>query len=496
VNGAADKHWVRVSLHFAIDLLAFAVSFLVGMRLRFGGEWGQAVELYYPGVLLGAFVFACAAYILGLYSLQGAAHSPFKRSAFLGLSFLIAIGVMLGFFYLNFSARLGRGAMLISGSVTYGAVLFHHLLLLHKLKNYRERVALVVASEADESEARLLNAFAGRYLDLIGVIHYDNHRPAGTMNVLGPVSRVAEIARREQLDRVLCTNRCITDPAMCQSFCQLRYSGVTVMPLIGLFEEMCQCVPVELITSEWLMSASGLPHMLYIRKLKRGFDIAASLLGLVLFWPFLLLGIAIVKLTSRGPIFYRQVRSGRFGREFTVVKLRTMKVDAENGKPVWAKARDPRTVPGGNFLRQYRIDEIPQLWNVLRGDMSFVGPRPERPQFVEELSVQIPYYRERLLVQPGITGWAQVNYPYGASVEGAKLKLEYDLYYAKNMSLFLDIFILLDTVRIILLGGLRKSHLKSLRHQTDTDLAHRRSDHASGKTTGDCRRQPIGDESQ
>jgi lipopolysaccharide/colanic/teichoic acid biosynthesis glycosyltransferase len=127
-------------------------------------------------------------------------------------------------------------------------------------------------------------------------------------------------------------------------------------------------------------------------------------------------------------------------------------------------------VPGGNFLRQYRIDEIPQLWNVLRGDMSLVGPRPERPTFVEELSNLIPYYRERLLVQPGVTGWAQVNYPYGASVEDAKLKLEYDLYYAKQMSLFLDIFILLDTVRIILRGGLRKSHLKSLvRHQTETD---------------------------
>jgi exopolysaccharide biosynthesis polyprenyl glycosylphosphotransferase len=470
MNGASDKHWVRVSLHFAIDLLAFAVSFLAGMRLRFGGEWLLALETYYPGVILGAFVFACSAYIFGLYSLQGAAHSPFKRSAFLALSFLIAVGFMLGFSYLNFSTRLGRGAMLISGAITYAVVLSHHLLLLHLIKNYRERVALVIASEADESEVRLLNAFARHYLDLAGVIHYDNHRTASSLNVLGVVSQVSEIAQREKLDRVLCTNRCISDPAMCQQFCKLRYSGVTVMPLIGLFEEICQCVPVELITPEWLMSASGLPHMLYIRKLKRGFDIAASLLGLIFFWPFLLLGIVVVKLTSRGPVFYRQVRSGRFGREFTVIKLRTMRVGAEDGQAVWAAARDPRTVPGGNFLRTYRIDEIPQLWNVLRGDMSCVGPRPERPEFVTELTRLIPYYRERLVVQPGITGWAQVNYPYGASVEDAKRKLEYDLYYAKNMSLFLDVFILLDTVRIIVLGGLRKSHLKGrLRYQTDTD---------------------------
>jgi exopolysaccharide biosynthesis polyprenyl glycosylphosphotransferase len=470
MNGASDKHWVRVSSHFAIDLLAFVVSFGVGMRLRFGSEWTHYFQTYYPGVLLGAFVFACSAYIFGLYSLQGATHSPFKRSAFLGLSLLIAVGVMLGFFYLNFSARLGRGAMFISGTITYASVLAHHLLLLHKIKNYRERVALVVASEADESEVRLLNAFAGRYLDLVGVIHYDNHRPAIPVKVLGAISQLSEIAQREKLDRVLCTNRCFGDPAMCQQFCKLRYSGVTVMPLIELFEEICQCVPVELITPEWLMSASGSPHMLYIRKLKRGFDIAASLLGLVFFWPFLLFGIVVVKLTSRGPIFYRQIRSGRFGHEFTVIKLRTMRVDAEDGQAVWAAVRDPRAVPGGHFLRQYRIDEIPQLWNVLRGDMSFVGPRPERPAFVAELSRLIPYYRERLLVQPGITGWAQVNYPYGASVEDAKLKLEYDLYYNKNMSLFLDVFTLLDTVRIILLGGLRKSHLKGLvRHQTDTD---------------------------
>ena len=470
MNGASNKHWVSVSLHFAIDLLAFVVAFLVGLRLRFGGVWLEAFQAYYPGVLLGALVFACTAYIFGLYSPQGAIHSPFKRAAFLGLSYLIAAGLMLAIFYLNFSTRIGRGAMLLSSTATYATVLVHHLWLLHQIRSFRERVALVVGSEADESEVRLLEAFAARYLNFAGIIHYDEYRPTGAAKVLGVVSQMPAIARREGLDRVLCTNRCISDPAMCHCFCELRYSGVSVTPLIGLFEEICQCVPVELITTEWLLSASGSPHMLYIRKLKRGFDIAVSLLGLVLFWPFLLFGIAVVKLTSRGPVFYRQVRAGRFGREFTVIKLRTMRTDAEREVAVWAEPRDPRTVPGGHFLRRYRIDEIPQLWNVLRGEMSFVGPRPERPQFISELARLIPCYHQRMLVQPGITGWAQVNYPYGASVEDAKHKLEYDLYYAKNMSLFLDVFILLDTVRIILVGGLRRSHLKGLpRYQTDTD---------------------------
>jgi lipopolysaccharide/colanic/teichoic acid biosynthesis glycosyltransferase len=176
----------------------------------------------------------------------------------------------------------------------------------------------------------------------------------------------------------------------------------------------------------------------------------------------------IVKIMSPGPVLYRQTRCGRFGKPFSLFKLRTMKLDAESSDtPVWAESNDPRAIPGGNFLRRYRIDEIPQFWNVLRGEMSFVGPRPERPSFVTDLARQIPYYQERLLIQPGITGWAQVNHPYGSSVTDARHKLEYDLYYAKNMSLFLDLFILLDTVRIILRGGLHKPRRTELLRQRD-----------------------------
>jgi exopolysaccharide biosynthesis polyprenyl glycosylphosphotransferase len=470
INGASGQHWLRVFFHFAVDTVAFGVSFLAGMRVRFADEWLLAFASYWPGVVVGALVFACAAYILGLYSLEGSNHSLFERALFLALSFAIAALVIVGFNYLQYSARFGRGVMFISGSIAYATAVLHHSVLLHLLQQYRERVALVVASPSDEEEVRLLRAFCSRYLDFAGIIHYDSYQPGGQVKILGRVTELATVARREELERVLCTNKTINDPAMCQQFCQLRYSGVTVMPLISLFEEICHCVPVELITPEWLLSASGSPHMLYLKKLKRGFDIVVSLFGLLFFWPFLLLGMGIVKLTSKGPVFYRQVRCGRFGRPFEVVKLRTMRINAEDSDPMWAMRKDPRIIPGGNFLRNYRIDEIPQLLNVLRGEMSFVGPRPERPKFVAELARQIPYYRERLLVQPGITGWAQVNYPYGASVADAKLKLEYDLYYVKNMSLFLDIFILLDTIRIILVGGLRKSHLKGLvRHQTDTD---------------------------
>ena len=193
--------------------------------------------------------------------------------------------------------------------------------------------------------------------------------------------------------------------------------------------------------------------MLYIKKVKRLFDIVCSIVGLILGAPLVALAALAIRLTSPGPIFYRQTRAGRFGREFQMIKLRTMNVNAEKDGIRWSGRGDLRVTFVGRFLRRYRIDEIPQLWQVLCGHLSFVGPRPERPELIETLATEIPYYQERTMVQPGITGWAQVSYPYGASVADSRRKLEYDLYYMKHMSFSLDVFILLDTVRIVLLGG-------------------------------------------
>lgn len=185
--------------------------------------------------------------------------------------------------------------------------------------------------------------------------------------------------------------------------------------------------------------------------LKRLFDIMAALLLLLFSFPILLVAAAAIKLSSPGPVFFRQTRVGQFGATFNVLKFRSMREDAEkDGKPRWADAQDSRVTPVGRMLRATRIDEIPQIFNVLAGQMSFVGPRPERPFFVENLTKEIPFYAERHSVKPGITGWAQLNYPYGASVEDARAKLEYDLYYVKNYSIFLDILILIQTVRVVI----------------------------------------------
>jgi exopolysaccharide biosynthesis polyprenyl glycosylphosphotransferase len=188
----------------------------------------------------------------------------------------------------------------------------------------------------------------------------------------------------------------------------------------------------------------------WTRRTKRAFDIVLALTGVLLGAPFMALTAIAVRLESGSPVLYSQERVGENGRMFTLHKFRSMRHDAEQGTPIWATSQDERVTPVGRFIRITRLDELPQLWNVLRGDMSFVGPRPERPFFVAQLSRQMPFYEERHAVKPGLTGWAQVKYRYGASVEDALEKLRYDLYYVKHLSFFFDISILVDTAKVVL----------------------------------------------
>ena len=452
-NGILRKHWFHVSLHFVSDAVLFYLAFVAAMLLRFGQEATDFFWTYSPMLAWGGVIFSAAIYIVGLYSTHSAHRGAFERSFILLACTVAAVLVVIGGSYAVSAQAPGRGVMLIGTGAAYVAILAHHVFLLHALRTSRERVAYIVTSAFDEVETRLFANFSGHNLELVGVVAFNGYQPAGEARILGRVEALAEIVKREKIDRVLCTHKSLTNATLTRHFCQLRYSGVSVMPLVILCEEIEQYVPLELITPEWLLSASGEPHLLYIKKVKRLFDIVCSILGLILGAPLLALAALAIRLTSPGPIFYRQTRAGRFGRDFQMVKLRTMRVDAEKDGVQWCGQNDPRVTLVGRFLRRYRIDEIPQLWQVLSGHLSFVGPRPERPEMIQMLATEIPYYQERSLVQPGITGWAQVSYPYGASVADGRRKLEYDLYYMKHMSLFLDLFILLDTVRIVLLGG-------------------------------------------
>lgn len=236
-----------------------------------------------------------------------------------------------------------------------------------------------------------------------------------------------------------------------QDLLRHKRNGVRVLDDVRFWEQHLGRIDLDHIGPGWLVFADGFGGSRAEDALRRVGDVLISLLLLFLTLPLMLCVALLIKFESAGPVFYRQERVGLNGRVFTLFKFRSMSVDAEKeGKPLWASQRDPRITRVGAFMRATRIDELPQLLNVLRGEMSFVGPRPERPHFVEQLEQIIPFYRERSWVKPGITGWAQVNYPYGASVEDAREKLAYDLYYVKNRSLFLDLLILTSTVRVIL----------------------------------------------
>jgi sugar transferase (PEP-CTERM system associated) len=233
---------------------------------------------------------------------------------------------------------------------------------------------------------------------------------------------------------------------------RIKTTGVHVNEISSFLERETGRVDLDSVNPSWLIFSDGFSSGRRISSFaKRVFDILASALLLALTAPVILLFAILVKLESRGPAFYRQTRVGLYGQHFQVFKLRSMRVDAEvEGKAVWASKDDPRITRVGKFIRLVRIDELPQTWCVLKGQMSFVGPRPERPEFIADLEKKMPYYAERHMVKPGITGWAQINYPYGASIDDARHKLEYDLYYAKNYTPFLDILILLQTLRVVL----------------------------------------------
>ena len=235
-----------------------------------------------------------------------------------------------------------------------------------------------------------------------------------------------------------------------------KKAGFPVVQYLSFVEHELRRVDIKRMDLGWLVFSDGFYFGAIDRFLKRAFDLAISLMVLIITAPLILFGILAIRFSSPGPVFYRQARVTLDGSIFQILKLRTMFVDAESSGAVWAAKMDKRITRAGMILRRTRIDELPQLINILKGEMSFVGPRPERPVFVDELAAQIPLYRERHMVKAGLTGWAQVNYPYGASVDDARSKLSYDLYYVKNFSVLFDFVILLQTLRVVLWpGGVR-----------------------------------------
>jgi sugar transferase (PEP-CTERM system associated) len=271
--------------------------------------------------------------------------------------------------------------------------------------------------------------------------------------VIGLTSELRSIVKKENIDRIVVAIGDRRGQFPTQELLRLSLSGdVSIEESASFYERLTGRVLLDMIRPSWLIFSSR-GQRARINELTRVImHRAIALIGALLSFPIVIVTAILIKIDSRGPVLYKQERVGKNGRVFTLIKFRSMRVDAEKDGPVWAKTEDERMTRVGRIIRKIRVDEIPQFWSILRGDMNFVGPRPERPHFVAQLAQEIPFYEQRHLIPPGLTGWAQIKYPYGASIEDARQKLQYDLYYIKNQSLTLDATILFETIKTILFG--------------------------------------------
>ena len=312
-----------------------------------------------------------------------------------------------------------------------------------------ERVLMLGTGSAAQSVADLIALQHDYAYRVVGFVD-DPASSSGNVDVIGASGDLTELIRRHHVDRVIVSLADRRGRMPIRELLQAKLSGVRVEDAATTYERLTGKILIDEIKPSWLIFSDGFRASRATRAMKRAIDLLLAAVGLVLAAPLMLLTALIVRLESAGPVIYRQERVGENGRPFDLFKFRSMRLDAENGTPIWARENDDRVTRVGRFIRLTRLDELPQLWNVLRGDMSFVGPRPERPFFVEQLAAVIPFYMERHAVKPGVTGWAQVKYRYGSSVEDAMEKLRYDLYYVKHLSIVFDLTIVVDTVKVIL----------------------------------------------
>ncbi len=414
---------------------------------------------------------AVAIYMLVFYA--GGMYEPSIRNRRVDFDFLplVVISIAAGITGLLLYARpqmiLGRGIWAISSVlILWLAYALRRLFLSMVRKGFFLKQAIVLCDHPDRA-ADLLGLLKNNPSSMYRVsgLVICGAAPASAYiegpPVLGTAETLGHLVEVNDISVILLSVSPMRSHELLSRLRPLRYAGVEIMDYVSLSEELGQEIPLAHINDEWLMTVALNSSVVQIRKVKRAVDIAVSLIGLVLGIPLILFFGLLIKLTSPGPVIYRQKRVGLGNSPYLLYKLRTMQANAEAQGAVWASQKDTRVTRVGYFLRKWRIDELPQLFNILKGEMSLVGPRPERPEFTEKLATFIPFYNERHLVQPGLTGWAQVRYPYAASFEAAARKLQFDLYYIKNMSFLLDAAILLRTFKTILVG---------LRHEDDSFL--------------------------
>ena len=444
----------------ACETVLILSAVAAGAYIRLG-DWAWDVLVKENGpvkILFVAGVTQVCLYYADLYDLRRMSD---RRELFIRLAQAIAAAsFLLALSYYWFpSLVIGRGVFAIA-AVLVTLLIIGWRMAFEWLSGHvapRERLLLVGTSPAAVVLAQELFARRSELgVEIVGFIDPNPSRigdPVINPGVIGAIEDIPSIVRARNVDRVVVSLADARGKLPMEKLLEMKVDGVSFDHLASVYEEYTGKIAIENLRPSWFIFSPGFHKSRVLSASKRLLDLLCAAACLVVALPFMALIALAVKLTSPGPALYHQTRVGRHGHIFTVHKFRTMRVDAEaETGPVWAaKSGDSRVTRIGGSLRRTRLDELPQLWNVLKGEMSFVGPRPERPEFVSDLTREIPYYGQRHAMRPGITGWAQVRYTYGASVEDAMQKLQYDLYYIKNASVALDLFIVFETIKTVIL---------------------------------------------
>lgn len=456
------NHYIHLSILLlgAIEAAIFVASVYIGALIRFSGDTvtvEQSVGPLLPRALLYAFIMILSLMAMGLYR----SHMQATRAGILvrvAASFVLGGAVLALVFYVFPGLYLGRGAFALVALSSFFFVAAARLIFFRVVDEdiFKRRVLVYGAGERARSLTRLRRRTDRRAFNIVGFV------PTGSDETEIQKERLLEVnpsllnfCRQTEVDEIVVALDDRRKKLPVNALLECKLGGVGVSDALTFLERETGRVDLKLLYPSWFIFSEGFRRGTMRSYLERVFDVIASFIILLATWPIMLFASLAIVLEDgiHQPVFYRQRRVGYEGAIFDVLKFRSMRTDAEkSGKPVWASKGDLRVTRVGRFIRKYRIDELPQILNVLRGDMSFVGPRPERPEFVEKLSKSIPFYRERHCVKPGITGWAQLSYPYAASESDAVEKLQYDLYYVKHHSLLFDLVILLQTAEVVLWG--------------------------------------------
>jgi len=457
------NHHVHSSFYWLaiVDALLFVLAFYAGTYLYFMYEPGS-FQSHLNQIPMRASLFATVTvlclFAMGLYEprMREGASGILLRTAG---GFVASTMVLAAIFYVLPELHLWRGIYFYTAVVAFTANLISRTAFtsLTDLDQFKSRVLVYGSGQAASTITSSMRRKADRQgFTIVGFVRVDGEEShiqgERVINLRQPL---ADYTRQTEIDQLVIALDEKRDSLPTDELFKCRLQGVKVYDLVNFFEREAGKILVDFAQPTWMTFTEGFNSSTASKIAKRWFDVSASFMLLMFAWPIMLLAAIAIWIEDgfKAPIFFLQERVGQHGRVFRVIKFRSMSVDAEgDGKARWATRNDSRVTRVGNFMRKTRIDELPQILNVLAGNMAFIGPRPERPEFVKQLATTIPYYNARHCVKPGITGWAQLCYPYGASEEDARQKLQFDLYYVKNHSLFLDFMIALNTVEVVLFG--------------------------------------------